>query len=68
MSSLQVAGVEGLILDLRNNPGGLLQSAVLASGMFVPRGNPLLIVEDRGRKHHQFCRSGVERADSFSDK
>ncbi|MFY9301901.1 MAG: S41 family peptidase [Atribacterales bacterium] len=50
LSSLQVAGVEGLILDLRNNPGGLLQSAVLASGMFVPRGNPLLIVEDREGK------------------
>ncbi|MDI3543644.1 MAG: carboxyl-terminal processing protease [Candidatus Atribacteria bacterium] len=47
LSDLQAQGAKGLILDLRNNPGGLLQSAVLASGMFVPRGYPLLIVEDR---------------------
>lgn len=50
LSDLQTQGMKGLILDLRNNPGGLLQSAVLASGMFVPRGYPLLIVEDREGK------------------
>lgn len=50
LSDLQAQGAKGLILDLRNNPGGLLQSAVLASGMFVPRGYPLLIVEDREGK------------------
>ena len=50
LSNLQAAGVKGLVLDLRNNPGGLLQSAILTSGMFVPRGSPLLIVEDREGK------------------
>ncbi len=46
LGNLQMEEVKGLILDLRNNPGGLLQSAVLASGMFVPRGSSLLIIED----------------------
>ncbi|HXL01936.1 MAG TPA: S41 family peptidase [Candidatus Atribacteria bacterium] len=50
LSDLQAQGAKGLILDLRNNPGGLLQSAILTSGMFVPRGSPLLIVEDREGK------------------
>jgi len=31
--------LNGLILDLRGNPGGLLKSAVQFSNLFVPRGN-----------------------------
>ncbi|MEZ4287452.1 MAG: S41 family peptidase [Polyangiales bacterium] len=39
-------GLRGLILDLRNNGGGLLRQAVLVSDMFVPSGE---IVSTRGR-------------------
>ena len=36
----------GLILDLRNNPGGVLSSAVAVSDLFLKRG---VIVTTRGR-------------------
>lgn len=39
--------LKGLVLDLRNNPGGLLEQAVAVSDRFLP-GN-LLIVSTRGR-------------------
>jgi carboxyl-terminal processing protease len=39
--------LRGLILDLRNNPGGLLREAVLVSNAFVGDG---LIVSTEGRK------------------
>ncbi len=39
-------GFEGLILDLRNNPGGLLTSAVSISDAFIDEG---LIVATKGR-------------------
>lgn len=39
--------LNGLILDLRDNPGGLLESAVAISEMFVPTGS--LIVSTKGR-------------------
>ncbi len=39
-------GMEGLILDLRNNPGGPLKQAVKAADLFVKEGK---IVEVRGR-------------------
>lgn len=39
--------LRGLILDLRGNPGGLLESAVSIVEFFVPRGS--LIVSTRGR-------------------
>jgi carboxyl-terminal processing protease len=43
---LQAEGVRGLILDLRNNPGGLLRAAVEVSDMFLTEGR---IVSTRGR-------------------
>jgi len=40
-------GLSGLILDLRNNPGGLLDQAVKVSDLFLDRG---LIVYTEGRE------------------
>lgn len=40
------AGAQGLILDLRDNPGGLLAQAVAVASLFIERGT---IVTTRGR-------------------
>ncbi len=45
------SGVEGLILDLRNNPGGLLSEAVRVSDLFLPEGK--LIVYTKGRRDEE---------------
>ena len=39
-------GAEGVVLDLRNNGGGLLNEAVLISSIFIPEGT---IVSTKGR-------------------
>ncbi len=39
-------GIKGLVIDLRNNPGGLLQEAIGVSNLFVKQG---VIVSIRGR-------------------
>jgi carboxyl-terminal processing protease len=44
---LQKKNPKGIILDLRGNPGGLLNSAVEIAGFFL--GNGKLIVETKGR-------------------
>ncbi|MBI1324342.1 PDZ domain-containing protein [bacterium] len=46
LESLKKQGMKGLVLDLRNNPGGLLPAAVEISNMFVPEGK---IVSTKGR-------------------
>lgn len=46
LRDLKKAGMQGLILDLRYNPGGLLQSAVDISDLFIEEG---LIVSTDGR-------------------
>lgn len=49
IKNLQIRGeIKGLILDLRDNPGGLLDAAVDVVEKFVPEGS--LIVSTRGRK------------------
>lgn len=50
-----VAGVpagSGIVLDLRNNPGGLLTEAVEVSGAFLS-GGPVVSYEKRGEPTHQ---------------
>jgi carboxyl-terminal processing protease len=42
----QVKDLKGIVLDLRNNPGGLLDQAVELSDMFIDKG---IIVSQKGR-------------------
>jgi len=39
--------VKGLILDLRNNPGGSLNAAIDTGGYFVPKGSPVVWLVDK---------------------
>jgi carboxyl-terminal processing protease len=47
VESLKAAGARALILDLRENPGGLLPAAIGVCELFVPKGS--VIVTTRGR-------------------
>jgi carboxyl-terminal processing protease len=47
LETLDDLGMERLLLDLRNNPGGPLDQAILVSNEFLPSGD--LIVYTRGR-------------------
>jgi carboxyl-terminal processing protease len=46
LDGLRAQGMEKLILDLRRNPGGLLEDALRVAEMLVPEG-PILILEDQ---------------------
>jgi carboxyl-terminal processing protease len=48
LKKLKKAGMEGLVFDLRNNPGGLLDQAVRVCELFVKRGELIVSTEGRG--------------------
>jgi len=48
VTQLQKQGLRGLVIDLRNNPGGLLRAAVEISNLFISEGK---IVSTKGRNH-----------------
>jgi carboxyl-terminal processing protease len=48
LTQLEKDGVRALVLDLRNNPGGLLRAAVEISDLFLEEG---VIVSTKGRNH-----------------
>lgn len=48
---LEQQGMQALILDLRDNPGGIFDAGVEVAGMLVPKG-PIVSVEDKnGNKY-----------------
>ncbi|HJV31457.1 MAG TPA: S41 family peptidase [Bacillales bacterium] len=54
LNDLQKQGMKGLVLDLRQNPGGLLDQAINISSLFVPKGEILFKVEDRDGKIKEY--------------
>jgi carboxyl-terminal processing protease len=47
LDTLGRQGMTQLVLDLRNNPGGLLPQAIKVAGQFLPRGYPVVSVRGR---------------------
>ena len=46
LTDIQAAGLTGVVLDLRNNPGGLLTEAIGVAGQFLPEGTTVLLRQD----------------------
>ena len=53
LQKLEEEGLKGLILDLRNNPGGLLDSAVDVADEFIEKGKLIVYTEGRDPKQRR---------------
>ena len=58
LTDMQAQGVTGVILDLRNNPGGLLSEATSTASQFLSSGDVLLEKDAQGKVTHVTVRSG----------
>ena len=63
LEQAQKAGTAALILDLRNDPGGLLNQAVAVGDMFLDKGQ--LIVYTQGRLKNQDLRFTAEHSNGY---
>lgn len=54
VAHLQKENMQGLIVDLRNNPGGLLRAAVEVSSLFLPEGKKVVTTRGRNQKEEVY--------------
>lgn len=50
LDELEAEEMKGLIVDVRQNPGGILDAAINISDLFVERGKNLFQYEEKGKK------------------
>jgi carboxyl-terminal processing protease len=61
LDDLEHQGIQGLVIDLRNNPGGLLDSAVDVAGKFVPPNTVIVSTKGRTADQSQDFRARAQR-------
>ena len=62
LDELEKQGMQALILDLRNNPGGLLNSAVDVCAQFLPPNTKVVSTQGRvASQQHDYSTSGVKK-------
>src|ERR671918_290003 len=62
LDDLQKQGMQALILDLRNNPGGLLTSAVDVCAQFLPPKSKVVSTQGRmASQQHEYSTSGAKK-------
>lgn len=60
VKSLEKKGARGYILDMRGNPGGLVDEAVKVSSVFIPEGN-VVSYRERGKQEVRYdVKGGAE--------
>lgn len=49
LASLEKQGMKGLVIDVRNDPGGVLQRVIEMAELFVPKGKAIVQVDEKGK-------------------
>ena len=65
LSDLRDEQMNALILDLRNNPGGLLHSAVDVSSFFVPSGKLIVYIKDKNGEKVEYTSDNRQEVFTF---
>lgn len=58
LQQIRTARLQGIVLDLRNNPGGILDEAIACASEFLSGGNVLLIKDANGKITPQPAKKG----------
>jgi len=64
LEELKRQGAERIILDLRGNPGGLLNEAVNICNLFVPKNEVIVTTKSKNEKHNNTYKTTMEPVDT----
>ena len=64
LEQLKKDGAEKIVLDLRGNPGGLLNEAVAICNLFVPKNEIIVTTKSRIEKHNNTYKTSNEPVDT----
>ncbi|MDW0109575.1 lmo1851 family serine protease [Sporosarcina aquimarina] len=63
LDDMEAKGMKGLVLDVRQNPGGVLDGAMKISDLFVEKGKTVLQTEEKGKKAILYPASGGRKVE-----
>jgi len=63
LEKLKADGAERIVLDLRGNPGGLLNEAVNVCNLFVPKGEIIVTTKSKNAKYNNIYKTTNEPVD-----
>lgn len=63
LEKLKADGAEQIILDLRGNPGGLLNEAVNVCNLFVAKGEVIVTTKSKNEKYNNIYKTSREAVD-----
>lgn len=63
LAALEQQGIEGLIIDVRGNPGGFLNSVEDIGKLIIPEGKPIVQIENREGERVRYISSLKETKD-----
>ena len=64
LEQLKKEGAERIVLDLRGNPGGLLNEAVNICNLFVPKNEIIVTTKSKIQKHNNIYKTTKEPVDT----
>jgi len=64
LEQLKKEGAERIVLDLRDNPGGLLNEAVNICNLFVPKNEVIVTTKSKIEKHNNTYKTSKEPVDT----
>jgi carboxyl-terminal processing protease len=64
LEQLKKEGAERIVLDLRGNPGGLLNEAVNICNLFVPKNEVIVTTKSRIEKHNNTYKTSKDPVDT----
>lgn len=61
LQSLESQGMKGLVIDVRNNPGGVLQIVEEMAGEFIEKGKLIVQIEDKNKMRDKLVSKGTAK-------